>query len=169
MTMELSSSRQAAREAADLGEELRAAMREIAASVAVVTTGARAQALGATVTSVISVSLAPPMLAVSLNRQLRVSRAIREERRFRVSFLSDRDEDVARTFSGQTPARERFGVGEWDMDAAGGPLLRSALAGVLCRLIRIVPCGSHDLLLGLAEEVRTGAGAPLLYRRGCYD
>jgi flavin reductase (DIM6/NTAB) family NADH-FMN oxidoreductase RutF len=169
MTMELSPLRPAAIEAAALGEELRAAMRGIAASVAVVTTGDGAKALGATVTSVTSVSLDPPMLVVSLNRQLRVNRAIRDARIFRISFLSDRHEDVARAFSGQTPASERFRAGDWDMEAAGGPMLRSALAGVLCRLTRVVPCGSHDVLLGLAEEVRTGAGAPLLYRHGRYE
>ena len=151
-----------------LGEDLRAAMRGIAASVAVVTAGAGTHALGATVTSVTSASLAPPMLIVSLNSQLRVCRAIREAGVFRISFLSDRQEDVARAFSGRIPSCERFGVGDWDMDEPGGPLLRSALAWVLCRLTRTVPCGSHNLLLGLAEEVRTGAGAPLLYRHGRY-
>jgi len=169
MTMELSPPRLPAGEAERLGEALRTAMREIATSVAVVTAGAGRHALGATVTSVTSASLAPPILVVSLNRQLRVSRAIRAAGAFRISFLSDRDEDVARAFSGQIPACDRFRVGDWDMDEPGGPLLRSALAGVLCRLTRAVPCGSHDLLLGLAEDVRAGAGAPLLYRRGRYE
>jgi flavin reductase (NADH)/cob(II)yrinic acid a,c-diamide reductase len=147
---------------------LRAAMREIAASVAVVTTGAGAAALGATVSSVTSASLAPPMLVVSLNRQLRLHRAIRDAGVFRISFLSDRCEPIARAFSGQTSASERFNVGDWDMDEAGGPLLRSALASMLCRLTRTVPCGSHELLLGLVEDVNARAGAPLLYRRGAY-
>jgi flavin reductase (DIM6/NTAB) family NADH-FMN oxidoreductase RutF len=167
--MELAAPAPAASEAGRIGEDLRAAMRDVAASVAVVTTGAGAGALGATVTSVTSASLNPPMLVVSLNRQLRVSRAIREAGLFRVSFLADRDEEVARAFSGQTPAVDRFGVGEWDMEEAGGPHLRSALAGVLCRLTRLVPCGSHDLLVGLAEQVRSGGGAPLIYRRGRYE
>ena len=169
MTIELSPPWPPARDAEHMGEELRAAMREIAASVAVVTTGASVEPLGATVTSVTSVSLAPPMLVVSLNRNLRVSRAIREGRVFRINFLSSHDEDVARAFSGQTPACGRFGVGDWDIDEPGGPLLRSAVAAVLCRLTRVVPCGSHILVLGLAEAVSTGAGVPLLYRRGGYD
>ncbi|MGH6951578.1 MAG: flavin reductase family protein, partial [Vitreimonas sp.] len=159
----------AASEATALAEQLRAAMREVAASVAVVTTNADGEASGATVTSVTSASLAPPILLVSLNRPLRVSRAIRKERIFRVNYLSDRHAEVARAFSGQTPAHARFGVGDWDMDAHGAPLLRSAIAAVLCRLDRVVPCGSHDLLLGLVQDVCSTGGAPLLYRQGAYD
>lgn len=161
--------RPAENETTPLGEQLRAAMRHVTASVAVVTTHTGEEALGATVTSVTSASLAPPVLLVSLNRPLRVSRAIRKERLFRVNYLSDAHEDVARAFSGKVPAHARFEIGDWDMDARGAPLLRSAIANVLCRLMRVVPCGSHDLLLGLVEDVRAGAGAPLLYRQGRYD
>lgn len=169
MSVELVDPGLAASEATAVGEQLRTAMREVAASVAVVTAKAGGEALGATVTSVASASLAPPVLMVSLNRPLRVGRAIRDGLLFRVNYLSDRQEEVARAFSGQIPAHERFGVGDWDMEAHGAPLLASAIASVLCRLMRVVPCGSHDLLLGLAEDVRTAGGAPLLYRHGRYD
>lgn len=169
MSVELVTPALAESEGAALGEQLRVAMREVASSVAVVTANAGGEALGATVTSVMSASLAPPVLAVSLNRPLRVTRAIREGVLFRVNYLCDRDEEIARAFSGQIPASARFDGGDWDVDAHGAPLLRSAIASVLCRLMRIVPCGSHDLMLGLAEDVRTAGGAPLLYRRGGYE
>ena len=57
---------------------------------------------------------------------LRVSRAIRKERLFRVNYLSDAHEDVARAFSGKIPAHARFEIGDWDMDARGAPLLGDA-------------------------------------------
>ena len=83
---------------APLDEEMRAALRQVPASVAIVTTGRGEAALGMTATSVTSVSLAPPALLVCVNRVLRLNAAMRANGRFQISYLRRGQEDIARAF-----------------------------------------------------------------------
>jgi flavin reductase (DIM6/NTAB) family NADH-FMN oxidoreductase RutF len=154
---------------APLDEEMRAALRQVPASVAIVTTGRAEAALGMTATSVTSVSLAPPALLVCVNRVLRLNAAMRANGRFQISYLRRGQEDVARAFAGAVSGFERFGVGDWNLDAPAGAELPSALIGVSCRLETSLEYGSHSVFIGLVEAVRRSAGEPLLYCGGLYS
>lgn len=153
---------------APLGEELRAALRLVPASVTVVTAGCGADALGATATAVTPVSLAPPAFLACLNRALRLNAAIRANGRFQISYLGYGQEEIARAFGSAADSAERFGVGDWNLDAPGGAFLRSALIGLSCRLENALNCGAHSVFIGRVEKIRTGASAPLLYCDGEY-
>ncbi|MGZ4383893.1 MAG: flavin reductase family protein, partial [Gaiellaceae bacterium] len=51
------------------GDDLRAAMRQLASGIAVLTVGDGQDELGITVGSVVSLSLSPPLVAVSIGLQ----------------------------------------------------------------------------------------------------
>lgn len=151
-----------------LANELRAALRLVPASVAIVTTGRGEDALGVTATAVTSVSLDPPALLVCVNNSLRVNAAIRANGLFRISYLNRDQEDVARAFGSPLAGSDRFRVGDWDVDAPGGAGLPSALIGISCRLEDAHQCGTHSIFIGHVEAVRRGGGTPLLYCNGAY-
>jgi flavin reductase (DIM6/NTAB) family NADH-FMN oxidoreductase RutF len=151
-----------------VGEQFRAAMRKAPASVAIVTAGRGGDALGVTATAVTSVSLAPPTLLVCVNRALRLNGAIRAAGRFRISYLSGGQEEIARAFGGTVAGAERFRIGDWDLEAPYGAQLRAALASMACRLSDSLESGTHSIFIGCVEAVRLGDGAPLLYCDGCY-
>lgn len=151
-----------------LADALRAALRLVPASVAIVTTGSGEDALGVTATAVTSVSLDPPALLVCVNNSLRVNAAIRANGRFRISYLHRGQEDIARAFGGPLSGSNRFRIGDWDMKAPDGVCLPSALLGVSCRLEDTHQCGTHSIFIGHVEAVRRGGGTPLLYCNGAY-
>lgn len=76
---------------------------------------------------------------------------------------------VSAAFSGRLKGKERFTVGEWELDAHGLPRLLGAQASMACRTERTLDYGTHSIFIGtvldvcLADEV-----APLLYQDGRY-
>jgi len=148
--------------------DFRNGLRQLAASVAVVTCGEGSAAAGMTVTSVVSLSFDPPSLIVCVNRNARLSRRLREDRGFRVSWLACGQEEVARAFSrpGASQA-ERFAAGAW-RPAACGPSLCGALAEACCELEQALDYGTHTLFVARVTAAGAAAGEPLLYRDGAY-
>lgn len=151
-----------------LTEQLRIALRQVPASVAIVTTGIGADAVGATATAVTSVSFAPPALLACVNNALRLNTAIRANGGFRITYLRREQEEIARAFGGAISSANRFGVGDWNLSAPGGPELNGALAGIACRLTDALESGTHSVFIGRVEAVHSGGGAPLLYCDGSY-
>ena len=70
------------------GEDLRAVMRRFPSGVAVVTVDADGQRVGLTVASLMTLSLEPPLVGVSIARQAALHELIREAGAFSVSLLA---------------------------------------------------------------------------------
>jgi flavin reductase (DIM6/NTAB) family NADH-FMN oxidoreductase RutF len=126
-----------------------------------------------TVNSVVSASLVPLLVLVSLRRGARILGLITSrEQAFTVNILAADQEQVARMFArsdrcrGTAAAAYLRGV----PTRTGGLLVAGALAAVQCELDQVYPAGDHDLLLGRVVAIhlgRTSAG-PLLFHRGEY-
>lgn len=145
---------------------LRMAMRGVAMTVAIVTTGDHHAPVVLTATSVTSVSLDPPSLLVCVNRSTRLHRAIGISGVFRVSFLRVGQEEIAAAFGSSHGTR--FATGDWDFDVAYGPHLSGAMASLGCRLEHLVDQGTHTIFFGAVCEVEMSVGPPLLYHNGNY-
>jgi flavin reductase (DIM6/NTAB) family NADH-FMN oxidoreductase RutF len=152
--------------------EFRAAMRELAAGVAIVTAGSGACRRGMTATAVCSLSATPPALLVCVNRDADCHKTILEYGAFCVNLLGSAGETLASRFAGRTGERgaERFGVGRWGMLSTGAPVLQDAVASFDCILRETVDAGTHSIFIGDVDAVTTGAGnSALVYRGGRFS
>lgn len=146
----------------------RAGLRQLAASVAIVTSGEAEDAAGATITSVASLSFEPPSLIVCLNRGSRAHARVRAAGAFRVTWLREGQRALAEAFarSGADHAAH-FRDGPWRA-APFGPKLETPLADACCRLDGAFDYGTHTLFVGAVAAAACHPGAPLLYRDGAY-
>jgi 3-hydroxy-9,10-secoandrosta-1,3,5(10)-triene-9,17-dione monooxygenase reductase component len=151
------------------GDELRELMRRFPAPVAVVTTAVDDERYGLTVGSLVSVSLEPPLVAISIGCESSSHEPIRRAGRFTVSLLSGKQASIAQHFarSGIPPIALWTGV---DVRAGEyGPLVEGALAWLECTMWAEYPAGDHTLFLAEVERGELGADEHgLVYRRGTY-
>ncbi len=146
------------------GEELRAAMRNFPAGVAVVTVDVGGERLGLTVASLVSLSLQPPLIGFAVSREAALHELLRRAGEFGVNLLAAGQEAVAQHFArGVPPIRLWHGIalrGEPD----GPPLLDRALGWLVCRPWAEYDAGDHTLFVGEVVAVERGrAEPPLVY------
>jgi flavin reductase len=150
------------------GEELRSFMRRAPAGVSVLTVDTGRDRLGLTVSSLLSLSLDPPLVGVSIARDAAMHELLREAGGFTVSLLAGGQEWLAQHFARGVPP-----IGMWrgvdTEEGDGAPLLAGALGWLECRLAAEHPTGDHTLFVGEVESVRLGPPAPpLVYVDGTY-
>lgn len=146
----------------------REVMASLAMPVTVIGTVDQAGARhGATLGSLASLSLDPPLVMFALAHGSSVHRPACRNPRFCISILAAGQEAVAERFTGD-PA-ERFSSGITTLDAL--PAVESALGWLVCTRYRLVEAGDHTLVIGQVERaVRnpSQAGSPLLYHERRY-
>lgn len=154
------------------GEALRGVMRHFPSGVTVVTSGGGEGAEGMTASAVLSVSLDPPLMLVSVQRDARLAPKIREEGKYAINLLADDQEGLSRLFasperSSGLAAVHSLGGGTGE---TGAPLAAGALAAIECELEAVYPGGDHDLFLGRVVSVWPGetSKGPLVYHEGSY-
>jgi flavin reductase (DIM6/NTAB) family NADH-FMN oxidoreductase RutF len=151
------------------GDELREVMRRFPAPVAVVTTELEGQRFGLTVGSLVSLSLAPPLVGISIGKDSSSYEPIRLAGGWTVSLLSGAQTSIAQHFarSGIPPVALWSGVDV--LDGERGPRVEGALGWLECRTISEHEAGDHTIFVGAVEAVELGAsGTGLVYRDGEY-
>jgi flavin reductase len=149
----------------------REAMSRLGAAVHVVTTAGPAGKAGFTATAVCSVSDAPPMLLVCLNRRSQGAPVLRENKVFCVNTLGADGEVVADVFAGRTGLvrAERFASGLWVARTTGAPVFATAVVAFDCRVVEIKAVASHNVIFGAVEDIHLGpAGPALVYHDRAY-
>jgi len=150
-------------------ERYRAAMARWATGVAVVTAHAGDEDAGLTVNALLSVSLRPPALLVSLSTDADTLPVVERGGHFGASFLSAGQRAWSERFARTLPAREKFRDVPIHRGPNGSPLLDGALGAVECRVVARTPAFDHVLLLGEVVHVEEGAeGLPLVYFQSGY-
>jgi len=137
--------------------EFRGAMRALAGGVSIITVGRGDDISGMTVTSVSSLSVDPPTLIVSVNRQSSSWPLLQRYGAFGVNILTAEQLDVAERFSGKDGAKgaARFAGAQWTTGSTGVPLLVGALAAIDCEVEEIIERHSHAIIIGRVLGVRT--------------
>jgi flavin reductase (DIM6/NTAB) family NADH-FMN oxidoreductase RutF len=145
--------------------DFRSVMRQLAAGVSVVTSGSGVERGGFTATSVISLSVTPPRLLISIDQQSSTLPIIRRTGAFAVSFLAADQQRVAEAFAGQAglSGAERFTVGSWRSSVSGRHELRGALANVHCHVEEMIERHDHVLVIGDVVWSSHGSGRPLVH------
>jgi len=152
-------------------DDFRGAMRHLAGGVSVITAGRAKDITGMTVTSVSSLSVDPPTLIVSINRESSSWPLIKRYGFFGVNILTADQIDVAERFTGKGGLKgaDRFAGAEWITRASGVPLLVSALAAADCEVEDIVDRHSHAIVIGRVLDLQASTRtAALAYWQGQY-
>jgi flavin reductase (DIM6/NTAB) family NADH-FMN oxidoreductase RutF len=150
-------------------DELRAAMRRFPCGIAVVTTEVEDQEFGITVASLVSFSLEPPLVGVSIGVETLMHGLLRQSEGYGVSLLGAGQEDVAQHFarSGVPPLARWLGVAS--ERGQFGRRISDSLAWLECRHTEAHAIGDHTLFVAAVEEVELGRDAAgLAYLRSEY-
>jgi flavin reductase (DIM6/NTAB) family NADH-FMN oxidoreductase RutF len=151
--------------------EFRGAMRHLAGGVSVITAGRGRDISGMTVTSVSSLSVDPPTLIVSINRESSSWPLLRRYGFFGVNILTADQVDVAERFAGKDGLKgaARFAGAQWVSRVSGVPLLTGALAAIDCEVEHVVERHSHAIVIGRVLEMQLSSRtAALAYWQGQY-
>jgi flavin reductase (DIM6/NTAB) family NADH-FMN oxidoreductase RutF len=151
------------------GEELREVMRRFATPVAVVTAQVDDERYGLTVGSLVSLSLAPPLVGISVGLDSSSHEPIRRAGGFAVSLLSEAQDGEARHFARSGVPPRFLWQGAAVRDGRHGPLVEGALAWLECRTHSTHEVGDHTLFVGEVESYALGTPARgLVYRDSVY-
>src|SRR5215207_2887876 len=152
--------------------EFAEAMAQYAAGVCLLTVRDGIDDVGTTVSSVMSASASPPLVAVGLTAGGYPAEVLEEVGRCGLTVLAAEHAIVASRFSsaGRPSARHLLESVPWTRTEGGAIVLTDGLAALDCRLERLVEAGDHVLALLAVEDVpvlRPDA-RPLLRLRGRY-
>jgi flavin reductase (DIM6/NTAB) family NADH-FMN oxidoreductase RutF len=148
--------------------EFRNALGNFATGVTIVTARSRTgEHLGLTANSFNSVSLDPPLVLFSLNRQAYSLRSFEEAGNFAINVLRDDQQDISQVFAqALTDKFQGLPFETWD---SGAPIFSHALAVFDCATHAVHDGGDHLIFVGrVLRFMHDPAGKPLLYFRGNY-
>jgi flavin reductase (DIM6/NTAB) family NADH-FMN oxidoreductase RutF len=151
--------------------DFRGAMRQLTGGVSVITAGRGRDISGMTVTSVSSLSVDPPTLIVSINRDASSWPLLKRYGVFGVNILASDQIDIAERFAGKDGLKgaARFTGAVWTTRASGVPLLVGALAAIDCEVEEIVERHSHAIVIGRVKDLQISSRtAALAYWQGQY-
>jgi flavin reductase (DIM6/NTAB) family NADH-FMN oxidoreductase RutF len=154
------------------GAVFRAAMRQLASGVSVITHGVGAESAGLTATSVSSLSAEPPSLVVCVNRAASSYSGLVRGAPFGVSVLGADQQEISDRFAGRTDLKgvERFRDGRWFVTPSGVRLLGGSAAAFECEVEEILERHTHAIIVGgVRRAVASPVGGALVYWRGAYD
>jgi flavin reductase (DIM6/NTAB) family NADH-FMN oxidoreductase RutF len=145
---------------------LRQTMANVAASVAVVTVEVDGITRAVTISSLISLSLDPPLILFALGRAS--SMLVHLERRcFALTVLGAHQQEIAAALAvrGRSPV-----PAHWLTQIAGHavPVIRDGAAWIVARFERTCPAGDHVVVVGHVLQAASSRIAPLIYYRRSY-
>jgi flavin reductase (DIM6/NTAB) family NADH-FMN oxidoreductase RutF len=145
--------------------QFRNALGRFASGVTVVTTCYEGRTHGMTANAFVSVSLAPPLILVSIDNRAYLHRILPDAGRYGISVLAEEQEVLSNHFAGRTVE----GLHIRFVERHGMPLLAGAVAYFVVHVIDAHPAGDHTLYIGRVEHFEATDGPPLLFHAGKYQ
>jgi len=151
-------------------EQLRHAMRAWTTGVAVITATHDSQRYGMTVNSFTSVSLEPPLIAVTLKQLTHTHELVVKSGEFSITILSSDQKELADRFAGKiSDIKDRFAGVPTETLVMDAPLLRGGIAYFNCRVVNSNPIGENTFFLAeVTAASGEGNGEPLVYHNRVY-
>jgi flavin reductase (DIM6/NTAB) family NADH-FMN oxidoreductase RutF len=148
-------------------EEFRSALSRFASGVTVVTAkDSDGKLYGITVSAFCSVSLAPPLILVCVEKNTGSHHALFSSKSFVVNVLRADQQNVSDHFASRSD--DKFGKAAFYAGIDGVPVLEDALANLECRLRDTYEGGDHTIFVGEIENATINDGDPLVYFHGNY-
>jgi len=138
------------------GEEQRELFRRWPAGVSVVVAEAGGRRAGLTVSSLVSVSLSPPLVLISVARSASLFEVLDEAGEWGVSILAGDQDHLAQHFARNVPPLvqwDRISVREDD-----ARLLAGAVGWLVAGTVERLEAGDHVLFLGAVRSLEQGPG-----------
>ena len=138
-------------------------MARLPSGVVVVSARVGDEFRGLTASSLVSISLEPPMVLVGLELESATRVAVLETRAFNISLLTRSQEFIADRFAGRAPTFDPL----WRtlphrLGANGIPLIDACAAWLECRLVQNHPAGDHEIFVSDVQAASIGQGDPLI-------
>lgn len=148
-------------------DDFRSVLGRFASGVTIVTSmDADGNDQGMTVSAFCSLSLEPPLILFCVDRTASMYSSLADAPGFTVNILSEKQESLARRFSGPDP--NRFdGIG-YSRGGNGMVILDDVLAHLECKRVAAHLGGDHCIYVGEVEVANATEGRPLLHYRGGY-
>lgn len=142
----------------------RDAMGKFSTGITVITAEVKGTTHGMTANAFVSVSLNPKLILVSIDKRAKMLGYLQETKRFAVSFLASEQKKESMRFAGQKRDEEPY-IFERFSEL---PVIKDALATVVCTVINEVEAGDHVLFIGEVQDLQVKDGEPLIYFKGNY-
>jgi flavin reductase len=152
------------------GDDLRGVMRFYPQGVSVLTVDYDGERMGVTISSLVSLSLDPPLVGVSIGKEASCYELLRRAGTFGLSLLGAAHDAVAQRFAaGFPPIVHWQGVETREGPAAIAPLLANARGWLECRTRDEHDVGDHTFFVAdiLSAELGPARGG-LVYRDRAY-
>ena len=141
-------------------------MGRFATGVSVVTTCYGEELWGMTANAILSVSLDPPLILVSVDRSSQMHEFLKRGKCFAINLLTHAQEELSRRFA--TTGPKDFSDLRLTTAETGAPIFLDALAFIECQINQVIPGGDHDLFLGEPVAGEIYEGEPLIFYSGKY-
>ncbi|MER1995250.1 MAG: flavin reductase family protein [Arthrobacter sp.] len=119
--------------------------------ITIVTADTAAGLVGFTCQAFFSVSLEPPLLAISVMNSSSSYPAIRHHQRFAVNVLAEHHAELALKFARKSA--DRWEGTSWRHSSCGSPLIDEAVVSYDCELWSEVPAGDHTIVIARILDV----------------
>lgn len=146
-------------------DELRDALRRLAAGVTVVTASVDGRRRGMTASSFAAVSIDPPLVSVAIDARHAIHPLLASPGVvFAVNVLAEDQAALSQRFA-FVEDEDRFAEGAWRTAVTGAPVLADALAWLDCRPWTSFAAGTHTIHVGEVQAVAVPRpeARPLVY------
>ena len=122
---------------------------------------------GMTANSVTSVSLEPPLALITIAHERNSYPLIKQNGRFGISVLTNRQRGVARHFTVPDEIRKTLPAPEFE-PLGESMVIAGSLTAMDCRVVDSIEAGDHTIFIAKLEAIRINEGDPLLYFRSSF-
>ena len=121
-----------------------------------------------TANGIVSVSLGPLLVLISIGRERDSNSLIKSSGRFAIHILSDHQEAAAKYYAGPSEKGKGDPGIEFAFTGKGSTVLPECLAYMDCHVERQHETGDHTLFIAGVDELEVNPGRPLLFYEGAF-
>ena len=152
----------------DLKKEFLNSMREVTSTVNIVSSQYQNVKHAMTASSVVSLSLDPPSMLISVNKDAAIHDNLGKERFFCINVLAKDQVDLANLCSSKDDEDSRFNSEEWSF-YENIPYNKGASANIFCRCFNSFTHTTHTVFFGeVVKVINNNIKDPLMYGKGKY-
>lgn len=148
------------------GDLFKSLMRNIASSVAVITTNQGDRNHGMTATAMCSVSADPATILIVVNRSTQSHPIISATKSFTVNILAENQHAISGRFASKHD--DPFDGIDYRAGANGSPIIKDVAAHIECTTVSEIDVGTHTIFVGNVISGDVSRAHPLVYHEGEY-